>query len=261
MPNSKRSFHAASLKHYKYELIRIHSIESLGTFDGPGVRLVLFLQGCNFKCLYCANPDTIDPKGESTLYDPEELMKLARSQRPFFGKRGGITVSGGEPLLQAKALVPFFKQLKAENFNTCIDTNGSVLNDDVKELLRSTDLVLLDIKETNNDAHKRITRASNANTLRMARYLNEQNIPAWVRYVLVPGFTDFENDLHQLGQFLTGMSNVQKIEIQPYHKLGIHKYESLGWPYELEGVPQNTTEQLQTAYTIFKQYIDEVIIN
>ena len=242
-------------------MIQIHSIESLGTFDGPGVRLVLFLQGCNFKCLYCANPDTIDLKGESTLYDPEELMKLARSQRPFFGKRGGITVSGGEPLLQAKALVPFFKQLKAENFNTCIDTNGSVLNDDVKELLRSTDLVLLDIKEANNDAHKRITHASNTNTLRMARYLNEHSIPTWVRYVLVPSYTDSHEHLHQLGQYLQGMDNVQKIEIQPYHKLGIHKYKALGWPYELDGVPQNTTEKYKTAHSIFKQYIAEVVIN
>ena len=242
-------------------MIRIHSIESLGTFDGPGVRLVLFLQGCNFKCLYCAKPDTIEKNGESTLYEYEDIMKLARSQRPFFGKRGGITVSGGEPLMQAAALIPFFKMLKEEGFNTCIDTNGSYLNDAVKELLTYTDLVLLDIKEADEEAHRSITGVSNAQTLKMAGYLAEKNIPAWVRYVLVPGKTDNEDHLHKLGTFLKDMPNVQKIEIQPYHKLGIHKYEALGWKYELEGVEQNTPEQLKKAQDIFKIYVPEVIVN
>lgn len=129
-------------------MIRLHSVESLGTYDGPGVRLVFFTQGCNFKCKYCANPDTIDRTGKSRLFDYEELMKLARSQRPFFGKRGGITMSGGEPLMQAKAIAPFFRMLQEEGFNTCIDTNGSYITEDVKELLEYTDLVLLDIKES-----------------------------------------------------------------------------------------------------------------
>lgn len=242
-------------------MIRLHSVESLGTFDGPGVRMVLFVQGCNFKCLYCANPDTIEKNGDSRLYDYEELMKLARSQRPFFGKRGGITVSGGEPLLQAKALIPFFRMLKDEGFNTCIDTNGSVLNDDVKELLLYTDLVLLDIKQINDDAHRTIAGASNKSTLRLAEYLKDINKAVWVRYVLVPGYTDNEEHLHQLGQFLQPMNNIQKLEIQPYHKLGIHKYESLGWKYELEGVEQNTPEQLKRANEIFKLYVKEVITN
>lgn len=242
-------------------MIRLHSVESLGTFDGPGVRMVLFVQGCNFKCLYCANPDTIEKNGDSRLYDYEELMKLARSQRPFFGKRGGITVSGGEPLLQAKVLIPFFRMLKDEGFNTCIDTNGSVLNDDVKELLLYTDLVLLDIKQINDDAHRTIAGASNKSTLRLAEYLRDINKAVWVRYVLVPGYTDNEEHLHQLGQFLQPMNNIQKLEIQPYHKLGIHKYESLGWKYELEGVEQNTPEQLKRANEIFKLYVKEVITN
>lgn len=242
-------------------MIRLHSVESLGTFDGPGVRMVLFVQGCNFKCLYCANPDTIEKNGDSRLYDYEELMKLARSQRPFFGKKGGITVSGGEPLLQAKALIPFFRMLKDEGFNTCIDTNGSVMNDDVKELLLYTDLVLLDIKQINDEAHRTIAGASNKSTLRLAEYLRDTNKAVWVRYVLVPGYTDNEEHLHQLGQFLQPMNNIQKLEIQPYHKLGIHKYESLGWKYELEGVEQNTPEQLKRANDIFKQYVKEVITN
>lgn len=242
-------------------MIRIHSVESLGTFDGPGVRMVLFVQGCNFKCQYCANPDTIEKTGESRFYEYEELMKLARSQRPFFGKRGGVTVSGGEPLMQAKAIIPFFKMLKEEGFNTCIDTNGSFLNDDVKELLNYTDLVLLDIKQINDEAHRKLIGASNKATLKMAEYLHEINKPVWARYVLVPGRSDNENDLIALGQFLQPMLNIQKLEIQPYHKLGIHKYESLGWKYELEGVEQNTPEQLKRASEIFSQYVKEVIVN
>ena len=242
-------------------MIRLHSVESLGTFDGPGVRMVLFTQGCNFKCKYCANPDTIEKTSDSRLYEYDELMKLARSQRPFFGKRGGITISGGEPLMQAKAIIPFFKMLKEEGFNTCIDTNGSYLNDDVKELMQYTDLMLLDIKQFDDKAHRNITGASNIATLRMAEYLQEINKPVWARYVLVPGLSENEDHLHALGRFLQPMSNVQKLEIQPYHKLGVHKYEALGWKYELEGVAQNTPEQLKTAMSIFKQYVKEVIVN
>ena len=242
-------------------MIRIHSIESFGTFDGPGVRLVMFLQGCNFKCLYCANPDTIERNGESELHDYEALMKLARSQRPFFGKKGGITVSGGEPLLQAQVLIPFFKMLKAEGFNTCIDTNGSVLNTAVEELLQYTDLVLLDIKEINDNAHRTITGTSNQATLKFAEFLQFKNIPAWIRYVLVPGYTDAEDHLHELGKYLQQMQNVQKVEIQPYHKLGVHKYNALGWKYKLEDVQQNTPEQLKRAEAIFRQYVKEVIVN
>jgi pyruvate formate lyase activating enzyme len=189
------------------------------------------------------------------------LMKLARSQRPFFGKKGGITVSGGEPLLQAKALIPFFRMLKEEGFNTCIDTNGSILNADVKELMNYTDIVLLDIKEINNTAHRAITGASNKATLRMAHYLNEINKTVWLRYVLVPGHSDTQEHLHELGRFLHPMTNIEKLEIQPYHKLGMHKYEALGWEYKLEGVEQNTPEQLKKASDIFSQYVQEVIVN
>ncbi len=242
-------------------MIRLHSVESLGTFDGPGVRMVLFTQGCNFKCKYCANPDTIEKTGDSRLYEYDELMKLARSQRPFFGKRGGITISGGEPLMQAKAIIPFFKMLKEEGFNTCIDTNGSYLNDDVKELMQYTDLMLLDIKHFDDKWHRNIAGASNKTTLRLAEYLHEIDKPVWARYVLVPGLSDSEEHLHALGRFLQPMSNVQKLEIQPYHKLGVHKYEALGWKYELEGVAQNTPEQLKIAKSIFKHYVKEVIVN
>lgn len=242
-------------------MIRLHSVESLGTYDGPGVRLVFFTQGCNFKCKYCANPDTIDKTGESRLFNYDELMNLARSQRPFFGKRGGITMSGGEPLMQAKAIAPFFRMLQEEGFNTCIDTNGSYITEDVKELLEYTNLVLLDIKEIDEQAHINIAGASNKATLRFAKHLHEINKPVWARYVLVPGYTDSEEHLHALGKFLQPMKNIEKLEIQPYHKLGVHKYESLGWKYELENVPQNTPEQLIKAKEILTEYIDEVIVN
>ena len=242
-------------------MIRLHSVESLGTYDGPGVRMVLFTQGCNFKCLYCANPDTIDKTGESRLYEYEEIMTLARSQRPFFGKLGGITISGGEPLMQAKALIPLFKQLKEEAFSTCIDTNGSYLTADVRELLEYTDIVLLDIKGVDDEAHKGVTGASNRATLRMAEYLQEIGKRVWARYVLLPGYTDKEEHLHSLGKLLQPMKNVEKLEIQPYHRLGVHKWESLGWKYELDGVEQNTPEQLDKAKAILDTYLEEVIVN
>lgn len=241
-------------------MINVHSVESLGTYDGPGIRLVLFLQGCNFKCLYCANPDTIEPK-TGRPYGADDILKMARNQRPFFGKKGGVTVSGGEPLLQARALIPIFKALKEDGFNTCIDTNGSVLTDAVKELLTYTDLVLLDIKQMDEEAHQAITGVKNHLTLRFATYLAEIGKPTWIRYVLVPGYTDQQEHLHQLGAFVKDMKNVEKIEIQSYHKLGKHKYEALGWQYQLEDVEMNTAEQLTKAKKILSTYGKEVVVN
>jgi pyruvate formate lyase activating enzyme len=241
-------------------MLRVHSIESLGTFDGPGIRLVVFLQGCNFKCLYCANPDTIEYLG-GTNYTPESIVHMARSQEPFFGKKGGITFSGGEPLMQAKALVDVFRMLKEGGFNTCIDTNGSILNADAKRLLEYADLVLLDIKHIDNKQHKALTGQMNTRTLAFADYLAEKNIPTWIRYVLVPGYSNDEAHMHRLGRLLANYPNVEKLEIQPYHKLGEHKYESLGWDYHLTDVPTNTAEQLEKAKAIFEQYVKEVVVN
>ncbi|MCU4166163.1 pyruvate formate-lyase-activating protein [Carboxylicivirga caseinilyticus] len=241
-------------------MLNVHSFESLGTYDGPGIRLVVFLQGCNFKCLYCANPDTIECKGGKPT-SAEEIVSMAINQQPFFGKKGGLTFSGGEPLLQAKELIPVLKALKAEGFHICVDTNGSVLNDFVKEALEYIDIVLLDIKQMNEERHRALVGQSNDKTLKLAEYLNEINKPVWLRYVLVPGYSDDLKDLKQLGEHFGGYENIEKLEIQPYHHLGAHKYDHLGWKYELEGVPSNTPEQLETAYQIFKQYFKEVIIN
>lgn len=241
-------------------MLNVHSIESLGTYDGPGIRLVIFLQGCNFKCLYCANPDTIAYEGGKS-YAVEDLVQMAERQRPFFGKKGGVTVSGGEPLMQAKGLIELFTQLKQKGFSTCIDTNGGILTSTTKELMAHTDLVLLDIKHIDNAQHKKLTGMSNERTLAFADYLAEINQPTWMRYVLVPGYSDAPADLHALGQRLAGMANVEKLEIQPYHKLGVHKYEALGWKYALTDVPSNTPEQLDMAKKIFEAYVKEVVVN
>ncbi len=241
-------------------MLAVHSFESFGTFDGPGIRLVIFLQGCNFKCLYCANPDTITLKG-GTQTPIEEIVKMAKNQRPFFGDSGGVTISGGEPLLQAEELQKLFRALKEENFHCCIDTNGSILNDSTKELLKLTDIVLLDIKHVINDEHKKITARNNDRTLEFAKYLKNNNITTWIRYVLVPGYTDSEDALTSLGETFKEYNNIEKLEIQPYHSLGVHKYKHLDMPYQLTDVEHNTPEQLQRAKDMLTPYFKEIIIN
>lgn len=241
-------------------MINVHSYESMGTFDGPGLRLVVFLQGCNFRCLYCANPDTIAPKG-GTPTSPEEIVRMAVSQRPFFGKRGGVTFSGGEPTFQAKSLIPLFHRLKEENIHICLDTNGGLWNEDVEELLSLTDLVLLDIKEFDPLRHKALTGRSNEQTLKTASWLETQNKPFWLRYVLVPGYSDFEEDIRRLGERLGTYKMIERVEILPYHTLGVHKYEAMGKEYLLKGVKENTPEQITKAEKLFKEYFKGVQVN
>lgn len=241
-------------------MLKVHSYESMGTFDGPGLRLVVFLQGCNFKCLYCANPDTITLKG-GTPTETEEIVKLAISQKAFFGKKGGVTVSGGEPTLQAKGLVELFKRLKEEGIHTCIDSNGSVYNDDVEELLNYVDLVLLDIKHFDVTLHKNLTEQPNTKTLEMAKRLEERGTKFWLRYVLVPGYTDQQEHMHAMGQFFANFQHIEKLEILPYHKLGMHKYEHLGMEYKLMNVKENSTDQLELAKSIFEKYFKLVVVN
>ena len=232
----------------------------MGTYDGPGLRLVVFLQGCPFRCLYCANPDTISFEGGKQT-DTEEIVKMAVSQKPFFGKRGGVTFSGGEPTVQAKALSPLFDRLHDEGVNICLDTNGGVWNHDVEELLMKTDLVLLDVKQINPERHESLTGRSNTQTLKTAQWLEEHMKPFWLRYVLVPGISDFEEDIRALGEHFKGYGMLQRVEILPYHTLGIHKYESLGQEYQLKETPHNTPEQLDRAKQLFGEYFDNVIMN
>ncbi|MCA0381936.1 MAG: pyruvate formate lyase-activating protein [Bacteroidetes bacterium] len=240
--------------------LRIHSIESFGTHDGPGIRLVIFAQGCQFRCLYCANPDTWDPHGGREMHI-DEIVQLAISQQPFFGKRGGVTISGGEPTLQRVVLLELFQQLHAAGINTALDSNGRLLNDEVKDLLAETDYLLLDVKHINDDWHKQLTGVSNESVLQVAAYREQTGKEMWLRYVLVPGWSDQPEYLHQLGRHFAHYKSIKKLEIQPYHRLGVHKWEVLNMPYQLNDVPPPTQTQLNEVATIFRQYFTEVVIN
>ena len=241
-------------------MIRVHSYESMGTYDGPGLRLVVFLQGCPFKCLYCANPDTIAFEG-GEMTEVEHIVKMAVSQKPFFGRRGGITFSGGEPTMQAKELLPLYARLKEEGIHICIDTNGGGWNSDIEELFRQTDLVLLDCKQFNDARHKELTGRSNEQTLKTAKWLEDNEKPFWLRYVLVPGISDFEEDIRALGEHFKDYKMLQRVEILPYHTLGIHKYETMGQEYQLKDTKTNTPEQLDRAMALFNEYFDCAVLN
>ena len=191
----------------------------------------------------------------------EHIVRMAVSQKPFFGKRGGVTFSGGEPTVQAKALSPLFDKLHGEGINICLDTNGGVWNSDVEELLGKTDLVLLDVKQFNPERHESLTGRSNTQTLKTAEWLEEHGKPFWLRYVLVPGISDFEEDIRALGEHFKDYRMLQRVEILPYHTLGVHKYESLGQEYRLKDIKHNTPDQLDRALQLFSQYFDCVILN
>lgn len=233
------------------KIAKVHSIETFGTVDGPGIRFVLFLQGCPLRCKYCHNRDTWDSAyGEKQTLD--EILSQIKRYTPYFQtSHGGVTVSGGEPLLQAKFVTELFKELKKLNIHTAIDTAGSLpVNETIEELLTYTDLVLLDIKHINDEKAQKLTGLSNKNTLDFAKYLNQKNIPIWIRQVLVPGYTDDTQDLTDLKSFIDTLSNVQRVEILPYHKLGEFKWEKFGEEYPLKDVPIPTKEQISAAKAI-----------
>ncbi|SHI29472.1 pyruvate formate lyase activating enzyme [Algibacter luteus] len=243
-------------------MLNVHSIESFGTHDGPGVRMVLFLQGCKLKCLYCHNPDTIDTAGGKE-YHIDELVKMAIKLKPYFGKKGGVTVSGGEPLLQSKALIPFFKRLKEEGIHTNIDTNGRVLNHFSEELIdKYADLVMLDVKHMTEEGYEYITGQRNKETtFNFAKHREASGKAMWLRYVLIPGITNTPNLLHAMGEYFKEYETIEKIELQPYHKLGIHKWEALGWEYQLKEARENTKEEIDAAKEILQNYFKEVKVN
>ena len=213
---------------------RIHSFESLGAVDGPGIRFVIFMQGCHLKCKYCQNRDTWDING-GTEYTVEEIYNKVMRYKNYIIPNGGVTISGGEPLLQTEFLIELFKMLKKEKIHTCIDTSGNVaFTDKIKELIELTDLFLLDIKCINDNVCKDLTGVSNKNELEFARYLSEKGKEMWIRQVLVPGITDDENDLKELSKFIKSLNNVKKIEILKYHDLGTFKWENLNLEYPLK---------------------------
>lgn len=229
---------------------KIHSIESFGTVDGPGIRFVLFLQGCHLKCKYCHNRDTWDING-GTYKSLEDIFQKIMNYKNYIQPNGGITVTGGEPLLQVKFLIELFKKLKKENIHTCIDTSGMVtLTDDIKHLLSLTDLVLLDIKHINTEKSKNLVGFYNEKELNFAKYLSDNNIHMWIRQVLIPGYTDDEKDLLKLKDFISNLRNVDKIEILPYHELGKYKWKKLGLNYELDNVRQANNDDINRAKKI-----------
>ncbi|ARV06042.1 pyruvate formate-lyase 1-activating enzyme [Polaribacter sp. SA4-10] len=242
--------------------LNVHSIESFGTHDGPGIRMVIFLQGCKLKCQYCHNPDTIDTRGGQE-YQIEELVQRAIKMKSYFGDKGGVTVSGGEPLLQANNLISFFKRLKEEGIHTNIDTNGRMLNHPVIELIDDyADLVMLDIKHMTEEGFQKITGKKNKETtFTFAKHREASGKKMWLRYVLIPGITNTPELLHQLGDYFKDYTTIEQIELQPYHKLGIHKWEALGWEYELHDARENTQEELDTASKILSTYFKKVKIN
>lgn len=230
---------------------RIHSTESFGTVDGPGIRFVVFMQGCTLKCKYCHNRDTWKVNS-GTKITVEELIKNIENYRTYIDNSGGgVTVSGGEPLLQAEFITELFKKLKELGIHTALDTAGSIpLSPEIKELLKYTDLVLIDIKHIDDEKCKALTGFSNKNNMEFIKYLNNVNIPIWIRQVLVPGYTDDKFDLQKLKQFIDTLSNVEKVEILPYHNLGKFKWEELGDTYELENVTPPSQEDVQKAEQI-----------
>lgn len=229
----------------------IHSTESFGTVDGPGIRFVVFMQGCTLKCKYCHNRDTwkVNSGNKITI---EELIKNIENYRTYMDNSGGgVTVSGGEPLLQAEFVTELFKKLKELGIHTALDTAGSIpLSPEIKELLKYTDLVLIDIKHIDDEKCKALTGFSNKNNIEFIKYLNNVNIPVWIRQVLVPGYTDDKFDLQKLKQFIDTLSNVEKVEILPYHNLGKFKWEELGDAYELEDVIPPSQDDVKKAEQI-----------
>lgn len=219
----------------------IHSIESFGTVDGPGIRLVIFMQGCPMRCLYCHNPDTWDTS-KGTKITAEEILAQYKKNRSFY-KSGGITVTGGEPLMQVDFLTELFKKAKEENIHTCIDTSGIVFNpenDESKEklglLLSYTDLIMLDIKHIDPEKHVALTGHHNKNILAFAKFTEEKNVPLWIRHIIVPTYTDNEDDLFRLGEFIGTLKNVKALDVLPYHTMGVKKYQELGIDYPLKNL-------------------------
>lgn len=232
----------------------IHSFESFGTVDGPGIRFVVFMQGCPLRCLYCHNPDSWTAGG--TAYSADEVLARVLRYKNYFGDKGGLTVSGGEPMVQSAFVEELFRKAKAHGISTCLDTSGYLFDPENPEkfdsLLDVTDLVLLDIKHIDEAECIRLTGKSNRNTLAFARYLSDRGIKMWIRQVLVPGYTDKDEWLTKERAFIDDLKTVEKVEVLPYHTMGVVKYEKLGYDYPLKGVEPPTKERVLNAKKILK---------
>lgn len=239
----------------------IHSIESCGTVDGPGIRFVIFMQGCPMRCQYCHNPDSWETSINKQMTVAQLLEKYEGVKE--FVKNGGLTVTGGEPLMQIDFVTELFKQAKEKNIHTALDTSGILFNpkhtEKIDELLKYTDLVLLDIKHIDNAEHKKLTGMPNTNILSFAKYLSEKNIPMWVRHVVVPGLTYNENYLKCLGMFLSDLRNVKALDVLPYHNMAVPKYENMGIDYPLKDTPPLTKEEALRARSYILEGLKSVL--
>ena len=224
---------------------RIHSTESFGTVDGPGIRFVVFFQGCPMRCKYCHNPDTWDFSG-GTERTAEDLMREYDSYKEFL-KSGGITATGGEPLAQPEFLAELFRLAKEKGVHTCLDTSAGVYNPDshekIDEVLKYTDLVMLDIKHIDNDCHKELTGIGNRNIPAFAEHIRDLGIPVWIRHVVVPNITDKYEELFALGEYLSTLTNLKALDVLPYHDMAKPKYAELGIEYPLGDTPPLTKEE------------------
>ncbi len=239
---------------------RIHSTESFGSADGPGVRYLIFLQGCSMRCKYCHNPDTWEfnsnTKKNIQLLSAQSVLQKAMRYKAYWKNNGGITVSGGEALLQIDFVIELFKLAKEKGINTCIDTSGAPFTktepfySKFKELMTLTDLFLLDIKHIDEKSHIKLTGKTNKNILELAQCLSEHNKPMWIRHVLVPEITDDDNSLYRLRNFIDTLKTVERIDVLPYHTLGIFKWKELNIPYELENINPPSQERIENAKKI-----------
>lgn len=235
----------------------IHSTESFGSVDGPGIRFLIFLKGCMMRCRYCHNVDTWDLHSND-LRTADELLDQAQRYQSYWGKEGGITVSGGEPLLQIDFLLDLLKKAKMRGINTAIDTAGQPFTKEepffskFEELMQYTDLLLMDIKHIDSVEHKKLTGQPNDNIIEMFRYLSEIGKPVWIRYVLVPEITDNDGYLQRTRDFIVTLKNVQKVEVLPYHPMGEYKWKQLGIPYSLKGVEAPSAERIKNAECILR---------
>lgn len=239
----------------------VHSMESFGNVDGPGIRYVIFLQGCLLRCKYCHNPDTwrlTNPDAQEKTTD--EIVTEVLKYREFFdASGGGVTVSGGEPLLQLDFVLELFTKLKAHGINTCVDTcggfyqpNNEVMNDKLQQLLQVADLFLCDVKEIDDIKHKALTSVHNGHILKFIRFLSDNGAHMWIRHVLVPQHTDFDEDLKALRAFIDTLNNVERVEVLPYHDMGVYKWQQLGLDYQLHDIEPPTKARIDNAVSILK---------
>ncbi len=230
----------------------VHSIQSLGTLDGPGIRFVVFLQGCNLRCGCCHNPDTWETSG-GTAYTAEELVKKAVRYREYFGKDGGITLSGGEPLLSAEFAKEVFERSHAEGLNTCLDTSGSILNDAVRALLDVTDRVMLDIKYTSDEAYRENVGCGMEKPMEFLRYLNERGIPTTVRQVIIPTKNDTAENIRALRKIVREHKCVDKVELLPFRKICQGKYDNMGIPFRFGHLPEPSRDTMAELEKILNE--------